>query len=123
MAEPPSHPPFLSFLFSFSLQAYLNMDMIGSPNYIRAIYNGKEAENEAIRLGSGNIQKLFESHFEEHELTFTVTEFDGRSDYGPFIENGIPAGGVFVSGFPVFEFLTLSSDLFLLLPLLLAEWS
>lgn len=24
-----------------------------------------------------------------------LTAFDGRSDYGPFIENGIPAGGLF----------------------------
>jgi len=26
---------------------------------------------------------------------FKPTAFDGRSDYGPFIANGVPAGGIF----------------------------
>ena len=28
-------------------------------------------------------------------MAFEPTPFDGRSDYGPFIANGIPAGGIF----------------------------
>jgi len=36
--------------------------------------------------GSANIQRLFETHFEERGLTYQTTPFNGRSDYGPFIE-------------------------------------
>jgi len=28
-------------------------------------------------------------------MAYDLTGFDGRSDYGPFIQNGIPAGGLF----------------------------
>jgi Zn-dependent M28 family amino/carboxypeptidase len=31
-------------------------------------------------------------------VTPAGTDFDGRSDYGPFIEAGIPAGGLFTGG-------------------------
>jgi len=59
--------------------------MIGSPNYIRGIYNGREAEEE-IREGCTAIQELFEKHFEKKGLASESTPFTGRSDYGPFLE-------------------------------------
>jgi len=72
----------------------LNFDMIGSPNYVRAIYDGSGAAPE-IRSGSIKIQNLFEDYFNFNALNYTLTPFNGRSDYGPFIENGVPAGGLF----------------------------
>ncbi len=33
-------------------------------------------------------------HFDAHSLPHNLTLFDGRSDYGPFIAVGIPAGGL-----------------------------
>eukprot|EP01095_Lingulamoeba_sp_RSL-Kostka_P001376 TRINITY_DN11941_c1_g1_i1.p1 TRINITY_DN11941_c1_g1~~TRINITY_DN11941_c1_g1_i1.p1 ORF type:complete len:541 (+),score=175.03 TRINITY_DN11941_c1_g1_i1:161-1783(+) len=72
----------------------LNMDMIASPNYFRGIYNGYEAA-EPIRAGSSRITQLYESYFIGIDQPTDLTEFDGRSDYGPFIENNIPAGGLF----------------------------
>ncbi|KAJ1484965.1 hypothetical protein T484DRAFT_1795351, partial [Baffinella frigidus] len=33
-------------------------------------------------------------HFDAAGLAHTPTPFNGRSDYGPFLENGIPAGGM-----------------------------
>lgn len=72
----------------------LNFDMIASPNYVRGVYNGQSAKNETIRGPSYKIQQIFENHYKSVELTFEMSDFDGRSDYGPFIENGIPAGGL-----------------------------
>ncbi len=41
------------------------------------------------------IEKLFLDYFASQGLATEPTAFDGRSDYGPFIEAGIPAGGLF----------------------------
>jgi len=71
----------------------LNFDMLASPNYFFGIYNGSSAP-EPIRRTSERIQKEFEQFFQAQSLPFLLTAFDGRSDYGPFIEVGIPAGGL-----------------------------
>ncbi|HCH64057.1 MAG: aminopeptidase [Deltaproteobacteria bacterium] len=76
--------------------ANLNFDMIGSPNGGRFIYDGDgSATGTAGPAGSDAIEALFEEWFEQNGLTHAPTAFDGRSDYGPFIWNGIPAGGLF----------------------------
>ncbi len=66
--------------------------MLASPNYHRGIYNGSSAQ-ESIRVVSTKIQKIFQDYFDSQKLSYTLLEFNGRSDYGPFIQNGIPAGG------------------------------
>jgi Zn-dependent M28 family amino/carboxypeptidase len=68
--------------------------MIASPNYIRGIYNGTSA-NESILAESTTIQKLLIEYFDNNGLDTELVPFDGRSDYGPFIEVDIPAGGLF----------------------------
>jgi carboxypeptidase Q len=45
--------------------------------------------------GSADIEALFKTFFTDNELNYTATPFDGRSDYGPFLDVGIPAGGLF----------------------------
>jgi Zn-dependent M28 family amino/carboxypeptidase len=79
----------------------LNFDMIGSPNYVRFVYDG---DNSAFPVGpgaargpagSGAIESLFHSYFAGVGQASAETPFSGRSDYGPFIEAGIPAGGLF----------------------------
>jgi Zn-dependent M28 family amino/carboxypeptidase len=76
--------------------ANLNFDMLGSPNYVRFIYDGDGSDGpEAGPTGSDVIEEMFEDHFRVNELPFSSTSFDGRSDYGPFIAVGIPAGGLF----------------------------
>lgn len=72
----------------------INIDMIGSPNYFFGIYNGSGAA-EPIRQKCTMIQREFEKVFISQSLPYALTPFDGRSDYGPFIEVGIPAGGLF----------------------------
>jgi Zn-dependent M28 family amino/carboxypeptidase len=79
----------------------LNFDMIGSPNYVRFVYDG---DNSAYPVGpgsadgpqgSGEIERVFHDYFKSVGLASSETPFSGRSDYGPFIEQGIPAGGLF----------------------------
>lgn len=85
--------------------AMLNFDMVGSPNYVRFVYDG---DNSAFPPeppdgtadgpeGSGEIERIFHDYFRSQRLASDETAFDGRSDYGPFIapEVGIPAGGLF----------------------------
>ncbi len=78
---------------------YVNFDMIGSPNYMFGVYDGDNSSGTApegfIPEGSAQIEDLFESFYASRGLPFNDTEFSGRSDYGPFIDVGIPAGGLF----------------------------
>jgi Zn-dependent M28 family amino/carboxypeptidase len=77
---------------------YLNFDMIGSPNHVFFIYDGDDSDGVGAGPGpegSAQIEEFFESFYEERGLPFKGTDFSGRSDYGPFIAVGIPAGGLF----------------------------
>ena len=85
------------------IDAMLNFDMIGSPNFVRFVYDG---DNSAFPVGpgaapgpagSGEIERIFHDYFASQGLASAETPFSGRSDYGPFIAAavGIPAGGLF----------------------------
>ncbi len=74
----------------------LNFDMVGSPNFVRFVYDGDGSATPAAGPnGSANIEVVFLRYFAEEGLATEPTAFDGRSDYGPFIDAGIPAGGLF----------------------------
>ena len=76
----------------------LNFDMLGSPNYIFGIYDGRTAPNGTeprVLPGSNKISGLFRDWFIDHDLPWDYTDFSGRSDYGPFLAAGIVAGGLF----------------------------
>jgi aminopeptidase Y len=74
----------------------LNFDMLGSPNYVRFVYDGDGSDTpDAGPPGSDRIEQVFEGYFDFRHLQTEPTAFDGRSDYGPFIDVGIPAGGLF----------------------------
>ncbi|KAJ4251986.1 Leucyl aminopeptidase yscIV [Fusarium torreyae] len=78
------------------IRAYLNFDMIASPNYVYGIYDGDgSAFNLTGPAGSDTIEKDFERFFKTKRLASVPSEFSGRSDYAAFIENGIPSGGLF----------------------------
>ena len=77
---------------------YLNFDMIGSPNYVFHVYDGDDSDGVGAGPGpdgSAQIEELFESFYTTAGEPFKGTDFSGRSDYGPFIAVGIPAGGLF----------------------------
>jgi Zn-dependent M28 family amino/carboxypeptidase len=83
------------------IELMLNFDMVGSPNFVRFVYDG---DNSSFPVGpgaalgpagSGTIEQLFNDYFDSQGLAKSPTPFSGRSDYGPFIAVGIPAGGLF----------------------------
>lgn len=73
--------------------AYLNLDMVGSPNAIRLVY----AETDAAP-GSEAITRHFAAYFESLDLSWSPIDLEGDSDHGPFIGAGIPTGGLFSGG-------------------------
>lgn len=76
--------------------ANLNFDMTGSPNAVRFVYDGDgDAFGTEGPEGSDAIEAVFNDYFASQNLATEPTAFDGRSDYFAFIENGIPAGGLF----------------------------
>jgi Zn-dependent M28 family amino/carboxypeptidase len=76
--------------------AYMNFDMLGSPNFVRFRYDGDgSAFGTAGPMGSAELEQVFADFFDGLGLTTEETSFDGRSDYGPFVAAGIAAGGLF----------------------------
>ena len=75
------------------ITAYLNFDMIGSPNAIRFVYDEPGAAS-----GSNALTQLFATYFEDAGLAWEPIDLEGDSDHGPFINAGIPTGGLFSGG-------------------------
>ena len=78
------------------IEMYLNFDMVGSPNYGLFVYDG---DGSGFGLegpdGSDEIEATFERYYSERGIPSEPTAFSGRSDYQAFINNGVPAGGLF----------------------------
>lgn len=75
---------------------YLNFDMVGSPNYVRFVYDGDGGEfGLAGPPGSSVIEAYFEDFYADRGLAFESTQIDFRSDYAAFFDSGIPFGGLF----------------------------
>jgi len=70
--------------------------MVASPNYIFMIYDGDGSEFGLVGPpGSDDIEATFESFYDDRGIPRAATAFSGRSDYQAFINNGVPAGGLF----------------------------
>jgi Zn-dependent M28 family amino/carboxypeptidase len=79
-----------------NLALYLNFDMVGSPNFVRFVYDG---DGSTFGLegppGSGAIEAGFNQFYADRTLAFEATAIDFRSDYAAFFDNGVPFGGLF----------------------------
>lgn len=74
----------------------LNFDMLGSPNWVPFVYDGDGGDTgTAGPNGSSRIEQVLLEGVAANGEVGVPTAFDGRSDYGPFIDVGIPAGGLF----------------------------
>src|SRR5215208_357893 len=66
---------------------YLNFDMIGSPNYVRFVYDGEEPTlpfEDLPPTGSKEIEDVFLKYFASQHLDIESIPFDSRSDYLSF---------------------------------------
>jgi len=78
------------------IAVYLNFDMVGSPNFVRFVYDG-DGSSFGVKgpSGSKHVEQTFVDYFASQRLASEPTEFDGRSDYDAFINAGVPSGGLF----------------------------
>lgn len=78
------------------IRLFLDFDMMASPNYAFQIYDGDgSAFNSTGPAGSAEAEHEFTHYFKDiAKVNHTEIEFDGRSDYGPFLEAGIASGGI-----------------------------
>jgi Zn-dependent M28 family amino/carboxypeptidase len=73
------------------IEAYLNFDMLGSPNGVRFVYD--DSGNPA---GSDRVEEAFLDYFASRDLEAEPDDtLVGRSDHGPFADRGVPVGGLF----------------------------
>jgi aminopeptidase S len=80
------------------IKAYLNFDMIASPNPGYFVYDGDDSAHSGAGpgpAGSAEIENVFRDYFAGIGVSMEDKDFDGRSDYVQFIKAGIPAGGTF----------------------------
>ncbi|MFI8004052.1 M20/M25/M40 family metallo-hydrolase [Streptomyces sp. NPDC086010] len=75
---------------------YLNFDMIASPNGAQFVFDGDDSDGVGEGPGpegSAQLERDINDFLDGKDKPHTGTDFTGRSDYGPFIEAGIPSGG------------------------------
>ncbi|HEX6027320.1 MAG TPA: M28 family peptidase [Solirubrobacter sp.] len=83
------------------IAANLNFDMLASPNHGKFVYDGDfshtppPATAPNVNPGAAYIESVFLNYFKSVGISPDPTAFDGRSDYKPFQDNGIAAGGLF----------------------------
>ncbi len=78
------------------IKAYLNFDMVGSPNFVRFVFDGDESDfGSGAPEGSAAIEALFVDYFDQQGLATEPTNRLGEGDHLPFLAAGIPVGGLF----------------------------
>lgn len=82
------------------VKSYMNFDMIGSDNYIVGTLDSDGSDvpipdGVNVPEGSAELEKVFTDYFADIDQPNVGTDFSGRSDYQAFIDNGIPASGLF----------------------------
>ena len=81
-------------------QLNLNFDMVACPNFVFGVLNGSSGADfpttipASVLPGSIALTNLFSEYFVANRMPWDGKAFNGRSDYGPFLTAGIPAGGV-----------------------------
>ncbi|MFG2115065.1 M28 family metallopeptidase [Streptomyces sp. NPDC048718] len=88
----------MSSLDKKEIKLYLNFDMIASPNYGIFVYDGDDSDGKGAGpgpAGSAQLERDINDYLDRRGVPHEGTDFDGRSDYGPFIDAGIPSGGTF----------------------------
>jgi len=80
------------------LGVYMNFDMIGSPNYVRFVYDGDGSDlppQIAVPPESAAVERVFNDYFASQGLATEATVIGQRSDHFAFCVSGVPCGGLF----------------------------
>jgi Zn-dependent M28 family amino/carboxypeptidase len=71
------------------LAAYLNFDMVGSPNGAPLIYAARD------RPADERVARALRAAARAHDVRLETTRLGGASDHAPFASAGVPVGGLF----------------------------
>ena len=74
------------------ISLYLNLDMVGSRNAKRLVYDGSA---RGAPPGSRVIQQVLTDYLRGQDLAVGTTSLGGGSDHAPFAAAGIPVGGLY----------------------------
>lgn len=86
----------LSDIEKQNISLFINIDMIGSPNYKISVYDGDGSKfGHKGPEGSAQIEQKFHNFFSTIGIKSVETELNGRSDYAAFSAAGIAVGGIF----------------------------
>jgi Zn-dependent M28 family amino/carboxypeptidase len=72
------------------IRGVINLDMVGSPNFVRLVYDG-----DGQPPGSLRIENAFRAYFTARGLVVEEASLGGSSDHAAFARAGIPVGGLF----------------------------
>jgi len=79
-----------------SIAAYLNFDMVASPNPIIAVYDARDPKpHHKVPEGSAEIMDVFTDYFDAHGQPWVATGWDEDSDQLSFVKKGIAVGGLY----------------------------
>jgi aminopeptidase Y len=80
-----------------AIALYLDVHMIGSPNYVRFVLDGDGSDSGSPGpAGSGAIESFFRDFYSGRGLASQAAPLQiTAGDQGPFLLSGVPVGGVF----------------------------
>ena len=77
------------------IMLYLNVDMVGSPNAGYFVQGGVgDDETQTGPPGSAEVARVLAEQLALSGVAVETTTFEEDSDFAPFVEDGIPSGGV-----------------------------
>jgi Zn-dependent M28 family amino/carboxypeptidase len=81
-----------------NIAAYLNFDMVASPNHVIAVYDARESDEDShlhVPDGSLEIMKFFTGYFDSRDQPWVSTDWDFSSDQLAFVKEDVAVGGLF----------------------------
>jgi len=86
-----------------TITAYLNFDMVASPNPIVGVYDPRTAASEddsglEAPEGSAAVMEIFTDYFANQDQPWIPTSWNFASDQVAFARAGVPVGGLFTGG-------------------------
>lgn len=79
-----------------NIAAYLNFDMVASPNYVIGVYDARDSDSPLpVPVGSEAIMEVFTDYFDSREQPWVATGWNFDSDQVAFVREDVAVGGLF----------------------------